>query len=158
MVNKAYAAIQIRRFAGLDFFPHQLPEAIVELVVAAMSAETEGICKAACDSILFDAVKCPKPAEIRLAIKSEFERRRDTEVPWQPRPNLCPACQSNGYIEDGGVFKRCTRPSDHGSRCPNGIEFPDVLLDLMNSPPGPKPSIETRIRNAVRMGEILSRS
>lgn len=151
MVNKAYAAIQIRRFAGLDFFPHQLPEAIVELVVAAMSAETEGICKAACDSILFDALKCPKPAEIRLAIKSGFERRRDTEVPRQPRPSLCPTCQSNGYIEDGLVFNRCTH-------CQNGIEFPDVLLDLMNSPPGPRPSIESRIRNAVRMGEILSRS
>jgi hypothetical protein len=151
MVNKAYAAIQIRRFAGLDFFPHQAGEAIVELVVAAMSAHSEEICKAACDSILFDAVKCPKPAEVRLAVKSEYERRLSTEIKREPRPNLCKWCESNGYIQDSGVFKRCLH-------CPNGGEFPETLLELMNTPPGPKPSIEGRIRNAVRMGEILSRS
>ena len=92
MASKEFAKSQIKRLSSTDFFPRE-PEAIAELVYAAMSAVSETACKATIDEFVRESTACPKPAEIRRVAYAKSEEERSLN----PRPH-CNVCGGTGFV------------------------------------------------------------
>jgi len=132
MISEDLAKDQVLRLSGLDYFPLE-PKAAQELVLAAMDAKTDDVCKKAFDSLCHDAVRCPVPADIRRMVRVENDKlEAKPENPLKSSGPLCKTCQSNGYFKQRSEFIRC-------QNCGNGREFSQLLLDRLNKPT-PKPT------------------
>jgi len=121
MIAEAYAKAQVKRLAGLDFFPAE-PAAVRELVSALAPAKSESLARICIDSFLAEMTQCPKPAEIRRVL---FDISVEKE--WQPADekerSRCERCNGSGWVHEVRVI-RAPHYGPHGSknlyamRCP----------------------------------------
>ncbi len=99
--NQEFAKSQIRRLAGLEFFP-QVPEAAAEMLKALMAAPDEVAAERFVSDWLRENDRAPKPSRIYGAFRPEPgalpEYKPATEI-------ACLLCADSGYriIERGGI-------------------------------------------------------
>jgi hypothetical protein len=90
MIDKKPALEQVKRFAGLEFYPTER-EALQELLHAMQVASSEAIAKSFTADWLGYETACPKPAQIRIAIYDRNEAAKD-------RINNCRLCGGTGQV------------------------------------------------------------
>ncbi len=97
MIDAKFADSQIKRLAGLDFFPTG-KDAVKELVLALMVSETNSIAARVVTDFLNERTAAPKPAEIRQSCYTENERIQEA-VPEKPAYHHCPTCRDSGISD-----------------------------------------------------------
>ncbi len=98
MIDAKFADSQIKRLAGLDFFPTG-KDAVKELVLALMVSETDAIAARVVTDFLNERTAAPKPAEIRQAAYTENERIQEAAAPEKPAYHHCPTCRDSGISD-----------------------------------------------------------
>ena len=148
MLSEAFATDQIARLSQLRGFPRD-EKALDELVLALRGANSEKQAEEVVDLWIrgVEHMACPEPADIRLAVHSAkqaaIEYTLDKNV-----GELCARCQSLGHFLSEGKQVRCD--------CIAGQEFPQNLLDMMNSPEQANPKRRSP-KNEARLSELLQR-
>jgi hypothetical protein len=102
MVKPEFASEQIRRLAGLNYYPREddYAPALKELVEAARGADSEECLKTAISAILYDAEDCPKPADIRRVVRVENDRARElaeSQRKESEKRGPCEFCHGTGW-------------------------------------------------------------
>lgn len=125
MIDNTVAMKQCQRLAGLDRFPYG-DEAKAELVKALRTADRDEDAKDFVTDWLLRNTQCPKPAEIRAALKAV------SETPFETVPTACEECGDTGYrplqIVKNGVTYDAAVPCTCG-RAPK-------LAAVVDTPPG----------------------
>lgn len=96
MIRMDMAMSEARRMAGLDFFPSAYLEAVAEIAKALATAKSETELTAFVDDWLRRQTRCPKPAEIREALRHDAplaEPCGRCEEGWIVTPNGAVACE-----------------------------------------------------------------
>ena len=105
MIDSKFAAQQLERLAGLNFFPKGAGEkaALKELRLALECAASDAIGKRVVDDWLRNEADAPKPAQLRRAAYDEngrFEKEEAAQYkPPAPREIHCYRCKDFGLTE-----------------------------------------------------------
>ncbi len=106
MIEKQFAANEVSRLAGLNWFPRE-PLPLNELILAVQSAATEVIAVYVVSEWLREQSEAPKPAQIRRMIWEENDKceKAEKQEDWAltaPGSNHCKRCHGCGFY--GGLI------------------------------------------------------
>lgn len=93
MIEKHFAAEQVNRFSGLDWFPREAAP-LKELTSAMQSAANEFIAEYVTGEWLREEIRAPKPAELRRMIWGENEKRENLD---KQKLSACRICGGTGF-------------------------------------------------------------
>jgi hypothetical protein len=108
MIDQMTAALQVRRFGGLEYFHILPPEALDELVAVLASSETEDVAAQAVSRWIEYNAKRPTPVELRVVVE-RLNREHLDRI--QGHHANCPKCCDVGLVVVDGVFAACSCPT-----------------------------------------------
>jgi hypothetical protein len=91
MIEKKFAASQIDRLSGLDWFPREKGPALSELIRAMQTAPNEVAAEFIITELVRDARECPKPSDLYRMCGNEREKI-------ETQSDGCELCGGTGMV------------------------------------------------------------